>query len=137
MCYGSSYTDPSGEDHPRAVVMVNYKMIYRLKESYTVGTQVLISFDDNSCHILSHEQTKLCYSVYSGTNYYIRRIKDQSKSCPYLPTRQSTVSGYILSQNDFNKVFISHKDKILLELKEKLMYVSARITGKAIIVACI
>ena len=107
------------QDHPRAVVMVNYKIIYRLKESYTVGTQVLISFDDNSCHILSHEQTKLCYSVYSGTNYYIRRIKDQSKSCPYLPTRQSTVSGYILSQNDFNKVFISHEEKILLKLKRE------------------
>ena len=55
----------------------------------------------------------------SGTNYFIRRIQDERKDCPYLPTRQSSVSGFILSQNDLKKVFISHSEKILLKLKKE------------------
>ena len=64
MCYGEKYTDTRGEDHPNAVVMVNYKITYRQKESYTIGTQVMITNDDSSCHILHHEQTTVCYSPY-------------------------------------------------------------------------
>ena len=62
---------------------------------------------------------KLTQLTFSGTNYFIRRIQDNKKSCPYLPTRQSTVSGRILSQNKLNKVFISHDEKILLKMKKK------------------
>ena len=64
MCYGEKYTDPSGEDNPNAVVMVNYKVTYRQKESYTIGTQVMMNNDDGSCHLQSHEQTTVCYSPY-------------------------------------------------------------------------
>ena len=64
MCYGEKYTDTSGENHPNAFVMVNYKITYRQKESYTIGTEVMMSYDDSSCHILSHEETTVCYSAY-------------------------------------------------------------------------
>ena len=120
MCTGAHFTDSTGEDHPSAVVLTNYKVTYRKKESYTIGTSVVIDSDDGSCHILPHEQMTTCYSVYSGTNYIITRVKDNPSSCDHLPTRKTLISGEILSQNHVAKVFMSHDEKILLKLKNEI-----------------
>ena len=119
MCYGSPFTDASGEDHPNAIVLTNYKITYRRKKSYTIGTQIVTELDDGSCHILPHQDVTTCYSEYSGINYIITRLKKIPQSCDYLPTRKSLIIGEILSQNNVDKVFISHEQKILLKLTKE------------------
>ena len=91
------------------------------KLSYTRNTQVMMDFDDGSCHIEEYEDEKICYNLFTAINYFIvKETKGVSENCPYLPTRLRITRGnFLRSQNGF-AVFLSDKDKCVFQLLEKI-----------------
>ena len=90
------------------------------KLSYTKNTQVIMDFDDGSCHIEEHEVTKVCFNPFTAINYFIiKETKGVSDTCPYLPTRLRITRGKFLTSQNGLLVFLSDQDKCVFQLLEK------------------
>lgn len=117
-CDGEPYYDPTGNKHPESVVRVMYHISYMIRSEFIKYNHVPMTFDDMSCSIEDYEKKTTCFNPISGINHLVIRDDGQDDKCPMIPTRKKLVKGIFLKSNTITS-FISHRNKIYLEIRDK------------------
>ena len=118
MCNGEAFFDPTGKKHPHSVVRAMYHISYMVRSEFIRSEHIPMVYDDMSCSIGEYERRVSCFNPMSGINHHIIRDDGDGDACPLIPTRKRLVKGQILKTKN-NTAFISHSDKIFLEIRNQ------------------